>query len=123
MTVKNISGKLGEEAAARYLCEHGYEIVRRNYRTRVSETDIIAKDGDVLCFIEVKTRKNKSFGSGAEYVDYKKKEKMILAARSFLAYDRSGCDIRFDGVEVYGSGMPSGVCVNEINVIKNACDV
>lgn len=123
MIAKNISGILGENAAIEYLSKHGYEILHRNYKTKISETDIIAKDGDVLCFIEVKTRKNKKFGYASDFVDYKKREKMILAARSYLASKRCENDVRFDVVEVYGTVMQSGFCVSEINVIKNAFDV
>ncbi len=120
MIAKNISGMLGERSAAEHLEKNGYEIIRRNYKNRISEIDIIAKDGDTLCFIEVKTRKNKNFGTGAEFVNREKIHKMILGARSYIQAHNVSCDVRFDVVEVYGEVMQSGFRVSEINIIKNA---
>lgn len=123
MTAKNSSGKLGEGFAARYMESHGYKILHRNYRCAVAEIDIIAMDGDVLCFAEVKTRKNKLYGTGAEFVDWRKREKLILGARSYIASKKVRCPMRFDVVEVYGSVTAAGFAVSEINIIKNAFDV
>ena len=120
MIAKNISGKFGEAYAAKYLEENGYKIIRRNYKTKIAEIDIVAMDGDVLCFVEVKTRKNKEFGMGLEAVDKNKRNKMILGARSYLATFNPDCDIRFDVVEVYGEMLSTGFAVSEINLIKNA---
>ena len=120
MSANNISGVLGERSAAEYLEKNGYRIVCRNYKNRISEIDIIAKDADTLCFIEVKTRKNKNFGTGAEFVNKAKIDKLILGARSYISTHNVCCDIRFDVVEVYGEVMPGGFCVSEINIIKNA---
>ena len=120
MIAKNVSGMLGERYAAEYLEKTGYEIIRKNYKNRISEIDIIAKDGNTLCFIEVKTRKNKNFGTGADFVNRAKVDKMILGARSFMQTYNVTCDVRFDVVEVYGEVMQSGFCVSEINIIKNA---
>ncbi|MBQ4527664.1 MAG: YraN family protein [Clostridia bacterium] len=120
MSAKNISGKFGEMYASKYLEQNGYKIIRRNYKTRFSEIDIVAKDGEVLCFVEVKTRKNKEFGLGLEAVDSNKRDKMILGARSYMASYSPSCDIRFDVVEVYGEVLHSGFLVSEVNLIKNA---
>lgn len=124
MSGDNKSGKIGEAYAARYLKEKGYTILDVNYRTRFSEIDIIASDEcGTLCFIEVKTRKNKLHGYGSDFIFKSKIEKMILGARSYTAHKNINCDIRFDVIEVYGEIMPSGFCVSEINHIKNAFDV
>lgn len=120
---KNISGKLGESCAAKYLAGNGYEILYRNYKTKNSEIDIIAKDGNVLCFVEVKTRKSKNFGYASEAVDFHKRSKMILGARNFMVSNRTDMPIRFDVVEVYGEVRAGGFAVSEINIIKNAFDV
>ena len=53
---KAVTGKLGELAAGRYLRENGYEIITANYRCRLGEIDIIAKQNKYICFVEVKTR-------------------------------------------------------------------
>lgn len=120
MSAKNISGKYGEMFAARHLEENGYKILKRNYKTKISEIDIIAKDGDTLCFVEVKTRKNKDFGQGYEAVDQFKRNKIILGARSYLTFHQCDCDIRFDVVEIYGEMNAEGFKVSQINVLKNA---
>lgn len=120
MSGKNISGRLGEEAAAKYLAQNGYKIIKRNYKSRNSEIDIVATDDNILCFVEVKTRRSKDFGYAAEAVDFHKRQKMILGAKCFLASHRTNMPLRFDVVEVYGNIRSSGFDVSEINIIKNA---
>ena len=120
MSGKNISGRLGEEAAAKYLAQNGYKIIKRNYKSRNSEIDIVATDDNILCFVEVKTRRSKDFGYAAEAVDFHKRQKMILGAKCFLASHRINMPLRFDVVEVYGNIRSSGFDVSEINIIKNA---
>lgn len=122
MTAKNISGRLGEEYASKYLEQNGYRIICRNYKTKIAEVDIIASDGDTLCFIEVKTRKSKAFGSASEAVNFRKREKIILGARCYLTSKPQFSNYRFDVVEVYGKIGESGLLVEEINIIKNAFD-
>ncbi|MBR2404771.1 MAG: YraN family protein [Clostridia bacterium] len=123
MRGKNASGALGEECAAKHLESLGYRILCRNYRTHLAEIDIIATHGGCLCFVEVKTRKSKNFGSAYESVNFSKRQKMILGARSFMAANRSFSQFRFDVVEVYGTAAGGGFAVNEINVIQNAFEV
>ena len=120
MIPKNISGKLGEEYAVKHLEKNGYRIICRNYKTKISEIDIIAADGDCLCFVEVKTRKSKAFGTALDAVDFHKREKLILGARCFLSSKPQFQKFRFDVVEVYGRVEDNGFFVEEINIIKNA---
>lgn len=120
MIPKNISGKLGEKYAAQYLQKNGYRIICSNYKSAGAEIDIIATEKDVLCFIEVKTRKNKEFGNASQAVDKRKMKKMILGARSFMMTNSVYKAFRFDVVEVYGEVKTAGFSVNEINIIKNA---
>ncbi len=120
MTAKNISGKYGEEYAAKHLAENGYHILCRNYKTKIAEVDIIAADGNTLCFIEVKTRRSRSFGPASEAVDFRKREKLILGARCYLTSKPRYSNYRFDVVEVYGTVGDMGFSVEEINIIKNA---
>ncbi|MBO7288648.1 MAG: YraN family protein, partial [Clostridia bacterium] len=82
----NNSGRLGEIHAAKYLAKSGYNVLATNYKTSFAEIDIIAKDkSGTLCFIEVKTRKNKHYGYGADFIFKSKIEKMILGAKSYIA--------------------------------------
>ena len=95
-------GKLGEEQAANYLIKNGYEILRRNYRCSFGEIDIIAKKGDMLIFVEVKTRRNTAYGRPAEAVNYKKQlryEKLALYYLKETGYTRS-ISCRFDIFEI-----------------------
>ena len=61
-------GKLGEDLACAELHRRGYEILERRYRTRFGEIDIVARDGDVTVFVEVKARDGDDFGGGAAAV-------------------------------------------------------
>ncbi|HCB93458.1 MAG TPA: YraN family protein [Selenomonas sp.] len=103
MNGKNKSlGKTGEDAAANYLIEQGYHICKRNYRVPTGEIDIIAKKGDTIVFIEVKTRRSLSCGTPAQSVGYYKQQKIIQTARWFLRQGQiEGCPCRFDVIEVY----------------------
>jgi len=95
------SGNKAEKFACRLLSSLGYKIVLRNFRTRFGEIDIIATDKDVLCFVEVKFRKNSDFGRPEEFVDFRKQRKILKAAKIYLAKKQiSDTDIRFDIVAV-----------------------
>ena len=78
------TGRQGEAAARDFLGKKGYHILRSNYRTRFGEIDIIARDKDTLCFIEVKTRHQDRFGTAAESVILPKQKKIYKAAAKFL---------------------------------------
>nr|WP_122013495.1 YraN family protein [Maliibacterium massiliense] len=91
-------GRLGEEQACAYLVARGYAIVARNVRTRQGEVDIVARQGDVLAFVEVKTRASTRFGMPQQAVDARKQRRIIAVALQFLqqhpAY--AACTVRFD---------------------------
>lgn len=78
------TGKTGEDIAAEHLCLNGYKILKRNYRTKFSELDIIAQDKDTICFIEVKCRKQQGYGLPEESVIQKKQDKIVKAALCYL---------------------------------------
>ena len=91
-------GRQGEEAAAVFLKEAGYEILARNFRTPRGEIQTVA-------FIEVKTRRTRRFGRPAAAVDYRKQQKIIQSARWFLRQRHlDGCLCRFDVIEVCVAG-------------------
>jgi len=94
-------GKKGEELAAKHLEGQGYVILARNWCCHSGELDMVAKDGNTLVFIEVKTRRSTVCGSPAEAVNTKKQEKVRLVARHFLYENRTGAAAyRFDVVAV-----------------------
>lgn len=98
-----VLGCQGEQAAADYLSQHGYRICARNFRVPVGEIDIIASCGELLAFVEVKTRSGLRFGTPAQAVTYYKQKKIIQTARWFLRqrHLEDRCLCRFDVIEVY----------------------
>src|SRR5690606_1602863 len=93
-------GKQGEDAAARLLQQHGYRIRHQNWRNKNLEVDIIADDGDILVFVEVKTRASHAYGMPYEFVDYAKQAKRTRAANQYIAATKHGGEIRFDIVSI-----------------------
>lgn len=94
------TGRLGEELVAFYLERSGYSILRRNYRIRGGEIDIIAASTDVIAFVEVKTRHEGSMTSGFEAVGARKQRLIIRTALKFLSEFPSDLQPRFDVAEV-----------------------
>lgn len=91
-------GAWGEEAAARYLSRHGWQIVERNLRQRLGELDLIAIDGDTLVFIEVKLRRRADFGSPALAVGWRKQRRICQLALAYLG--ERVCPFRFDVIAI-----------------------
>lgn len=112
-------GRMGEEAAAKFLKKNGYRIITQNFRCRWGELDIIAKDGDVLVFVEVKTRGNDAFGRPGESVNARKQQRMITASSIYMSENGIAVDdtsVRFDVVEVDTNGGKVG----KVGIIKDA---
>ncbi|MCD6461089.1 YraN family protein [bacterium] len=108
---KVIGGK-GECEAEAYLKKIGYRILDTNYHTPLGEIDIIALDGDILVFVEVKTRSSDKYGSGFYAVAHKKQIRMTKAALLYITkkeYDFPS--YRFDVVSILN---------NNISIVKNA---
>jgi putative endonuclease len=112
-------GSRGEEAAVGLLKKSGYKILARNYKSRLGEIDIIARDKDTLCFIEVKTRNSLRFGLPQEAVSPTKQRQICKAAVSFLKKNNLlDKKARFDVVSVvYSSDRP------QLDLIKDAFDL
>lgn len=121
---KTTTGALGEDEAVRLLKKQGYKILERNYRIRGGEIDIIARDGDYICFVEVKLRKSNNYGSPAEYITHKKKEKLIKTA--MLYSQRKHLEkypMRFDAVVINAAASNNKLKVDYSEVIKNAFEL
>ena len=85
MSTGNISlGKKGEDEAARFLASLGYRLLERNYRCRFGEVDLIAKDGQSIVFVEVKTRANENYGTPKHSVDDRKQRRISLASQDYM---------------------------------------
>jgi putative endonuclease len=93
-------GEESENRACRYLKQEGYLILARNWRTRAGEVDIIARDGGVLAFVEVKFRAGDGFGGPEAAVDRAKQRRLVSAARSFIGATKCELPMRFDVVAV-----------------------
>ena len=109
---KKLLGRLGETQAEKYLKKVGYKILEKNYKTNIGEIDIIAKEKEVIVFVEVKTRSSNNYGNPSQAVDKKKQKKYQKVAQEYLV--KSGQmdkNCRFDVVEIENK---------KINLIKDA---
>jgi putative endonuclease len=121
MLVKNSKqslGAIGEKIAQDFLIDNNYKILKLNYRfSRMGEIDIIAREKEYICFIEVKTRRNTLFGMPSEAVDKRKQARMIKLAYIYLKeHNIKDANIRFDIVEILYKGQNDYT----INLIENA---
>ena len=100
------AGQGGETRATALLTREGYTIVERNYRCNLGELDIVARDGDVLAFVEVRSRADDSHGHAAEMVTRAKQHTVSRVAECYLV-DREPRDerMRFDVVAITGDDI------------------
>lgn len=96
------AGKQGEALVADYLRQRGYKLVAHGYYCRFGEIDLVAYDGDILCFVEVKTRTNVEMALPREYVTPKKQARLRKTALFYISQHDLDCRCRFDVAEVYG---------------------
>lgn len=105
---RSAAGAAAERAAAVFLVEqHGYRIVDRNFRTRFGEIDLVAEDGDELCFVEVRSRSSSRYGLALETIGAEKRRRIALTARRYLVekkLEHRAC--RFDVVTIQDGGRP-----------------
>jgi putative endonuclease len=90
-----------EEIAKKYLIKNNYKIIEQNFSSKFGEIDVIATKDDILCFIEVKGRKNSELGLPRESVSKYKQQKIIFAAKYFLLKEEYyDVQCRFDVIEI-----------------------
>lgn len=107
-----VRGDIGENIAKEYLKSKGYRIIKANFKNAIGEIDIIAYDGEILVFVEVKYRKNSMFGLPREAVNLAKQNKIKLVATSYIKkYKLFDKACRFDVLEILD---------DEITLIKEA---
>jgi putative endonuclease len=112
-----LMGRKGERLACRFLWKHGFDILARRFRASRGEIDLIALEGEVLVFIEVKTRASSAFGDPWESVGWEKKQSLQAAAEEFIArYDLGQYAYRFDIISVVAPATPQ----QEIHLFRNA---
>lgn len=93
-------GKYGEDLAAAYLQTQGYRIVKRNYRFRKAEIDILAFKDQLLVVVEVKTRNSKDFGDPQSFVRKAQVQLLVQAADHYLQEQQLDAEVRFDIIAV-----------------------
>lgn len=110
-------GKKGEEIAAKYLADKNFEIIECNYHFGHGEIDIVARDGETLVFVEVKTRQNLEFGS-PELAVTKGKQRQIKKIAECYLYDKeiSDTNCRIDVIAI----LLENHTKPKINHIENA---
>ncbi|MCX5845359.1 MAG: YraN family protein [Deltaproteobacteria bacterium] len=113
------TGKRGEDIAVAYLKNRGYRIIERNYKCLFGEIDIVAKDGDTVVFVEVKSRKSEKFGDPQGAVGREKQKKISRISLKYLEEKHLyPCDARFDVVAI--KMLPAGSIVE---LIQNAFEL
>lgn len=102
---KKLVGRWGEEMAAKYLEERGYQLIAAGYHCRFGEIDLIMKKDGATVFVEVKLRRNDSFASAADNVTGAKRQRIRSAAQMWLGEKGDDSRARFDVVEVYAGDI------------------
>jgi putative endonuclease len=105
MNLRQNLGRYGEERAAGYLVERGYEIIDKNWHSSSGEIDLVARDKNLLVFVEVKTRSGAGFGHPFEAITKEKVSRMRRLAAEWLAAKQVfGLQVRLDAIAVLVSG-------------------
>ena len=102
MAQHNILGNKGEILAARYLMEQGFAILEYNWRSGHKEIDLVAKERDVLVFVEVKTRSSNAYGDAQYAVTPAKMRNLVAAANAYIKAKGIDLCVRFDIVAITG---------------------
>ena len=118
MNIKRVKGDVGEAYTAKWLRRHFYKVIDTNYSCRFGEVDIIARKGNFICFVEVKTRSVNAIDRPASAVGYAKQRRLITTAQHYLALNPSELQPRFDVAEV----ITQDDKVTDFNYIENAFD-
>lgn len=100
MAQHNILGKKGEDIAVDYLQNKNYKILARNYRFQKAEVDIIARHGNILAAVEVKTRSTSDFGNPQDFVKPKQIQQLLKVMNHFVEDQGLDLEVRFDIVAI-----------------------
>lgn len=112
-------GERGENLAVWYLKQNGYKIIEQNYRSRMGEIDIIAKDGKTIVFVEVKSRRSIRYGSPKWAITPKKQRKISMVALYYLKTTQQiDTKARFDVVAI-----TSNQDEPQIEIVENAFEL
>ena len=118
-------GQWGETQARLHLEARGYELLATNYRCRWGEVDIVARDGDEIIFVEVKTRRGSAFGTPEESITAAKAEHLANTAQDYLQNqlppaDAANAAWRIDLISLH---LDKGGKLQRISHLENAVEV
>ncbi len=112
------NGQLAEDLAARFLEQRGLHILTRNYRCRGGEIDLVCRAGKALIFVEVRLRRNPTYGGAGASITASKQRRIILAAQHYLtAHSAGDRDCRFDCILFDG---PHALTENRLEWLRDA---
>ncbi|MEW6227578.1 MAG: YraN family protein [Bacillota bacterium] len=112
-------GVRGEDIAVRHLESLGFEILERNFRCKAGEIDVVARKGNLVAFVEVKTRRPGPFGTAREQITDAKRRRIVGAARTYVAArGMAPACYRFDVVAI---DIPPGAAPS-VELIAGAFD-
>lgn len=104
------TGDRAEALARRFLEARGYHLVTTNFHCRYGEVDIIARDGETLVFVEVRSKRGTAYGSAAESITATKQRRLRLTVETYLSQlDKLPADWRIDAVLVSGTGASASI--------------
>lgn len=116
--VRQRLGRRGEDLAARQLQAEGYTLLERNYRCTAGEMDVVARDGECLVFVEVRTRRGDRWGTPEESVTPAKQARLVLVAKHYIAeHEAWDVDWRIDLVAVDMDGWGR---LRRLEIIRDA---
>ena len=93
-------GQYYEQMAIEFLRQKGYAILQTNWRWKQWEIDIIAEKDGWLIFVEVKGRSHNTFGKPYEFIDKRKKNALLMAAKTYIDQNNITTDVRFDAISI-----------------------
>ena len=112
-------GQSGERIAVNFLKINGYDIISTNFRNKLGQIDVIAKDKKTICFVEVKTRRSQRFGQPTEAVELSKQRKISQVALMFLKQNKLlNSPARFDVISISHPDIQP-----DVKLIKNAFEL
>lgn len=108
------TGKRAEEVAANFLYQKGYELLERNWRTRLCEIDLIAQKDNCVYFVEVKYRRVPNWGEGLDYITAQKKRQMSFAAELWISNKNWTGECSLSAIEVSGDSFEVSLFLEQL---------
>lgn len=121
-TVQQVIGRAGEDYTVNWLRRQGYRILARNWRCRWGEVDIVAQKGDIVAFVEVKTRRPGAMVSPLEAVTRTKQRRLLKTAICWMKVSKSPFQPRMDVAAVTAEGRQGRVLISQFDYYPSAFD-